>query len=72
MASIGDVLRHLVANAANLGNDHRAEFLDAINEAYPPPPEPEPEPAPVPMEAQARIAQLEAELAAAKAQPTGS
>ena len=66
MADLGDVLRHLVANAPGLGDDHRAEFTDAVNEAYPPPPPPPP-PDPVADPQAARIAELEAELSAARA-----
>ena len=70
MATLGDVLRHLVANAPGIGDDHRAEFTDAVNEAYPPPPPPAPDPVTDPQAA--RIAELEAELSAAKAQAPGS
>jgi hypothetical protein len=42
MASIADVLRHLIAHAPGLSDDNRQEFLDAVT-----PPEPAPEPAPV-------------------------
>lgn len=61
MADLGDVLRHLVANAPGLGEDHRAEFRAAVDEAYPPPPPP-PAPELDPAEKEARRAQLRAEL----------
>jgi hypothetical protein len=65
MVTIGDVLRHLVTHAPAYGEDNRAAMLEAVNAEYPPP---EPPAAPVEEDPQAaRIAELEAELAAAKA-----
>ena len=66
MATIGDVLRHLVAHAPAYGEDNRAAMLEAVNAEYPPPPPPPAPPAEADPQA-ARIAELEAELAAAKA-----
>lgn len=40
MANLGDVLRHYVTYASNLGDANRAEFLEAVDAVYPPP-EPE-------------------------------
>jgi hypothetical protein len=37
MATIADVLRHLVKHAPELYEDGRAEFLDAIDAAFPEP-----------------------------------
>ena len=66
MADLGDVLRHLVTNALGASPEDRTGMLEVVNEAYPPP---QPPPAPVEADPQAaRIAQLEAELAAAKAE----
>jgi hypothetical protein len=65
MATIGDVLRHLLAHAPTQGEDNRAAFLEAVNAEYPPPEPPAAPPAEDPQAA--RIAELEAELAAAKA-----
>lgn len=48
MATIGDVLRHLVKHASDLGPDHRAEFLRAIDEAEEPETPPEAPAPPVP------------------------
>lgn len=52
MATIADVLRHLVHHAPGLSEHNRAEFLDAVDEheaaAAPPEPEAAPEPAPDP------------------------
>ena len=63
MADLGDVLRHLVAHATDLGDDHRGEYLDAVNATYPPPPPP-PEPELDPAAKEARRAELAAELEA--------
>lgn len=58
MADIGAFLRFALDQLGAPSDVHRAEFLDAINEAYPPPPPPPPDPA----EKDARIAELKAEL----------
>jgi hypothetical protein len=34
MASLGDVLRHLVKHAPDLSDDNRAEFLDAVDREF--------------------------------------
>lgn len=39
MATIADVLRHLVKHAPDLYDDGRAEFLAAVDDAFPPQPE---------------------------------
>jgi hypothetical protein len=66
MATIGDVLRHLVAQSDTARGGNARELYDAIDAEYPPP-----APPPAPAEAEdpqaARIAELEAELAAARA-----
>lgn len=73
MPGLGDVLRHLIYHVPGLSDTNRAEFTDAVNEAYGPPPDPAPaeaEAAPAAGAADprdARIAQLEAELQAARA-----
>ena len=65
MANLGDVLRHLVTHTRGASPDDRAGMLEVVNEAYPPP---APPPAPETEDPQAaRIAELESELAAAKA-----
>jgi hypothetical protein len=72
--SIGDVLRHLVAHGQAYGEDNRAALLEAVNAEYPPPAVAEPELTPEEQKAKDgqaakddRIAELEAELAAARA-----
>ena len=65
MATIGDVLRHLVAQSDTARGGNAQELYDAIDAEYPPP---EPPAAPAEEDPQAaRIAELEAELAAARA-----
>lgn len=65
MANLGDVLRHLVTHALGASPEDRAGMMEVVNEAYPPP---VPPPAPVEEDPQAaRIAELEAQLAAARA-----
>lgn len=71
MADLGDFLRHVLDRVGAPGEAHRQEFLDAINAEFPPPASPEPEPG-TDAAAQARIAELEADLAAARAQAPGS
>lgn len=70
MATIGDVLRHLLALVPGPSADHQAELLDAVNAEYPPPP-PEPEPDPAADAAAAEIADLKARLADAEAKAAG-
>jgi hypothetical protein len=71
---IGDVLRHLVAHGQAYGEDNRTAMLEAVNAEYPPPAVEEPELTPEQQKAKddqaakdGRIAELEAELAAARA-----
>jgi hypothetical protein len=42
MATIADVLRHLVKHAPDLYDDGRREFLDAVDAAFPEPAAAEP------------------------------
>ena len=70
MATIGDVLRHLVQYAAALSEDHRAEFTEAVNEAYPPPEPPAPPTAE--QAAAAELAAARARVAELEAQQPGS
>jgi hypothetical protein len=42
MATIADVLRHLVKHAPDLYDDGRQEFLDAVDAAFPEPAAAEP------------------------------
>lgn len=67
---LGDVLRHLLDRVPGPSDVNHQELVDTVNAVYPPPPPPEPDPASDPQAA--RIAQLEAELSAAKAQAPGS
>lgn len=72
--TIGDVLRHLVMHIPVYGEENRIGLLEAVNAEYPPPEPVMPELTPEEQSAQeekdaqeARIAELEAQLKAARA-----